>query len=468
MSDSLASPALARVTDATLALAGALRASWERNPAAAAAAARRGGEALARQGVRHSGNRSARVVLGAVVVDAEAEARFAALALRLHDLVERAVDWALADPRRLARYFPEHQRMTAWLRRTPGLATWQGYSRYDAILGARGELQFIELNTGCPGSFHNAPRYHETLGAALREILGPSALPPAPIGIPAGVLPDLLLAAEARAGAARDLVAVLNDENGLHFELALMVEALRERGREAVLADAADLVFADGRLRLDGRPVSATFNKFRLSTPASPHHCWKPGFERRYAGFLAALEAGAMASINNLAALSVAEDKGLLALLHQPEFQQELGADDRAFVATHVAWTARLRSDGGIGGAIPVDLERERASLVVKPANEGRGYGVVIGATSTPEQWRVATKPDPAVPAVVQRFLAPLRLPVLALRDTELFAADYFTTLSLAVVAGRYVGCHFRASPGQAVNEALEGATVTVVRGASS
>jgi hypothetical protein len=461
-------PALAHVTDATLALAEALRAGWQRDPAAARAAALRAGEALSRHGVRHSGDRTARVVLGAVVVDAGAEARFAALALRLHDLVERAVDWALADPQRLARYFPDHRRMAPWLRRTPGLATWQGYSRYDAILGAGGELRFIELNTGCPGSFHNAPRYHETLGAALREILGPHALPPAPVGIPAGVLPDLLLATEARAGSARDLVAVLNDENGLRFELPLMVEALRARGREAVLADAAELTFAEGRLRLGGRPVSATFNKFRLSTPASPHHCWKPGFEQRYAGFLAGLEAGAMASLNNLTALSVAEDKGLLALLHQPEFQQGLSADDRAFVEAHVAWTARLRGDGRPDSPTPVDVERERADLVVKPANEGRGYRVLVGATATPDQWRIATKPDPAVPAVVQRFLAPLRLPVLALRDTALVAADYFTTLSLAVVAGRYAGCHFRASPGQAVNEALEGATVTVVRGAPS
>lgn len=44
---------------------------------------------------------------------------------------------------------------------------------------------------------------------------------------------------------------------------------------------------------------------------------------------------------------------------------------------------------------------------------------------------------------------------MLALRGTELEAAEYFTTLSLAIVAGRYAGCHFRVSPGQAVAVAV-------------
>ncbi len=464
MPDSTPPRPLGRVAGQTLAFAARLRDRWSAAPAVVEAAAIRASKALDLRGVRHSKHQTARVVLGAVVVDTAAELAFSGLALQLHDLVERAVDWTLADPGRLARYFPEHVRMSPWLRRTTGLNHWQGYSRYDAILDEDGRLQFIELNTGCPGSFQNAPRYHEALGSALREILGTDAMRVASVGIADGLLPELLLACEAGTGDRRDLLAILNDENGLQFELALMQDALRVRGRDAVIASAADLTYSTGRLRLNGRPVSASFNKFRLSTPQSPHHCWKPGFETRYGAFLAALSDGALASINNLVALTVAEDKGLLALLHTAEFRAGLGPRDRAFIDEHVAWTARLLADGRVDATSPPDLERDRASLVTKPANEGRGYRVVIGHSSTPAEWAVATTPDPAVPAVVQRFHAPLRVPVLALRGGTLAPADYFTTISLAVVDGRYCGCHFRASPGHAVNEALEGATVTVVR----
>jgi len=464
MPDSSPPQPLGRVAGQTLAFAARLRERWAESPATAEAAAIGAGAALEERGVRHSKRQTARVVLGAVVVDSDAEAAFSGLLLQLHDLVERAVDWTLADPARLARYFPEHVRMAPWLRRTPGLRHWQGYSRYDAILDEHGRLQFIELNTGCPGSFHNASCYHEALGSALREILGADAVRATSVGIADGLLPDLLLACEARTGDRRDLLAILNDENGLQFELALMQEALRARGREAMIASAADLTYSTGRLRLNGRPVSATFNKFRLSTPQSPHHCWKPGFETRYGAFLAALSDGALASINNLAALTVAEDKGLLALLHTPEFRVGLTPRDRTFIDEHVAWTARLLADGRLDATNPPDLTRDRASLVIKPANEGRGYRVVIGHSSTPAEWAEATTPDPAVPAVVQRFHSPLRLPVLALTSGALQPADYYTTLSLAVVDGRYCGSHFRASPGHAVNEALEGATVTVVR----
>lgn len=397
-------------------------------------------------------------------MDAVAEAAFSGLAMQLHELVEQAVDWTLADPGRLARYFPEHVRIAPWLRRTPGLEHWQGYSRYDAILGEHGDLRFIELNTGCPGSFHNAPHYHEALGGALREILGTDAASASTIGIPDGLLPELLLACEARAGDRRELLAILNDENDLQFELPLMRDALRASGRDAEIASAADLSYSSGQLLLNGRAISATFNKFRLSTPNSPHHSWKPGFESRYGAFLAALSDGALASINNLGALTVAEDKGLLALLHTPEFRAGLAPRQRAFIDKHVAWTARLLADGSLDARHPPDTVRDRAELVVKPANEGRGYRVVIGHACSPSEWASAIAPDPTVPAVVQRFHAPLRLPVLASRGGTLQPADYYTTLSLAVVDGRYRGAHFRASAGHAVNEALGGATITVVR----
>jgi len=455
---------LSRVASQSLDLAARLRERWSAAPGAAEFAAARAGESLEERGVRHSKALTARVVLGAVVVDSAAESTLSELALQLHDLVERAVDWTLADPARLARYFPEHVRMSPWLRPTPGLPLWQGYSRYDAILDEHGRLRFIELNTGCPGSFHNAPRYHAALGRALLDILGTGTLGATSPGIPDGLLPELLLACEARAGDRRELLAILNDENGLQFELPLMLEALRARGRDAVIASAADLTYAAGCLQLHGRPVSATFNKFRLSTPRSPHHCWKPGFETRYGAFLSAISDGALASINNLVALSVAEDKGMLALLHTPEFRATLAPRDRAFIDEHVAWTARLLADGRLDAASPPDLVRDRADLVTKPANEGRGYRVAIGHSSSPGEWAMAITPDPAVPTVVQRYHAPLRLPVLVAQGGTLQPADYYTTLSLAVVDGRYRGSHFRASPGHAVNEALEGATITVVR----
>ena len=61
-----------------------------------------------------------------------------------------------------------------------------------------------------------------------------------------------------------------------------------------------------------GEPISATFNKLRISTPRSPNHCWCDGFEERYASFLSALADNAVTSINNLCALTVGEDKALL------------------------------------------------------------------------------------------------------------------------------------------------------------
>jgi len=95
-------------------------------------------------------------------------------------------------------------------------------------------------------------------------------------------------------------------------------------------------------LTLNGRYFSSVYNKFRVSTPRSANHCWKDGFEQRYADLLAAMQSGAVVAVNNLWGMSILEDKALLALFRRPEFRSEFSTEELSLIDEHVLWTARL------------------------------------------------------------------------------------------------------------------------------
>lgn len=424
--------------------------------------------ALSRQGVTFEKTRSMAVALSALVISDEAADRFRRIAETLHGLVEQALDWVSASPQRLKRHFADHQRMFPYLEKTPGLHTWQGFSRYDAVITPDGQVKIIELNTGCPAGFLHAESFSrltrraiDSLGLDLNSHLERFGT------VAADVLIDELLRIEQKAGVEQGLVGLVNDENGLLNELELIAEAFRHRGREARIVGAEKLRHRDGRAFLEDLPVSLTFNKVRVSTPTSPGWNWKAGFEQRYAGLLSALGSRAMASVNNLGALTIGEDKGLLGLLLHDEFQRQLTAEQRDFIARHVLWTVRLQDGPVVRRGETIDLlryvRRHREQFVIKPANEGRGFRVLIGRHCSQESWQAACRVDADLPCVVQDYAPLATLPVIDPRGEQPKIVEMFLTVGLAVIRGRYHGLVSRVSANPVNNVGLKGIVQAVL-----
>ena len=340
----LTSVATAKISlAATVALHDELARVGHRDPQRASAALAAGNRALRRPDKSFNGQKDLPVALSALVLDAGDVEVIRQFATTLHEIVERAMNWLWADPDRLARYCPDQRRMFPYLRRTRGAAAWQGYSRYDVVVGATGQLHVIELNTGCPAGFMHAEAFTRATTeaiAALDAALLPAAARFATIDRTA--LVSGLLAAEARAGVTPGMVGLLTDENRLMHELDLLSEEFARRGREAAILDARELTFYEGRLHSHDAPLSLAYQKFRISVPTSANHCWRDGFEQRYADLLEATQADAIVAVNNLAALCVCEDKSLLGLLAEQEVLAELTPAQRQFVGSHVLWTRRL------------------------------------------------------------------------------------------------------------------------------
>jgi len=459
---------------ATRQLHGQLIARWKTDPRALAAGCAAAERIIRQRGIKFERDRSLPVALSALVLDAAAVGEFNRVARTLHEVVERALDWVLASAERLQRYFADHRRMFPYLCKTPGLATWQGFARYDAVITPEGRIKIIELNTGCPAGFLHAENFSHVTREAIRSLALELDYCPEGFGtIRPNVLIDELLAIEEAAGIRPGLIALVNDENNLLNELDLIGEAFRARGRDVQIVHAADLRYHDGRAYRGDVPVSLTLNKIRISTANSPGWNWKAGFEDRYAGFLAAMNNGAMASVNNLAGLTIGEDKGLLQVLQQPEFQANLDPAQQEFIAEHVLWTARLE-EGRVrppirwDEALPhrcdaetIDLlpyvRRHREQLVIKPANEGRGFRVVIGKYCSEEAWQEACRPDENLPCIVQEYVPAATLPVIDPRAQQPAVVEMSLTVGLAVIRGRYHGLLARVSANPVNNVGLEG-----------
>ena len=204
------------------------------------------------------------------------------------------------------------------------------------------------------------------------------------------------------------------------------------------------------------------YNKIRISTANSPKHHWSPGFESRYAGFLDVIQNDAAVAVNNLAGLSVAEDKSLLEVLRLPEVAAVLSPAQRQFVDQYVLWTARLTKRSIDWRGQTIDLlpyvRANREKFVIKPANEGRGFGVVVGKYATDQEWEAACTIDPDLPSVVQEYAEPARLPVLRLQNNqELRIVDHHLTVALAMLQGQSRGVLSRISANPVTNVGREG-----------
>ncbi|RIK83198.1 MAG: hypothetical protein DCC68_04485 [Planctomycetota bacterium] len=405
------------------------------------------------------------VALSALLLDAADVAALRQTAERLFAIVDRVVGWILASPERSERLAGDYRRIFPYLAKTPGARYWQAISRYDAVVAEDGRIRIIELNTGCPAGFMHAAAFTKTTGTALGElgVLGDAARMPATIRATALVdgLIEIERAATAAGSVEPGLAVLLTDENRLTHELDLMLDDFASRGRIARIAPAEELAFDGRRATHRGQPISLTYDKFRISVPTSRNHCWRDGFDVRYAAFLAAQKAGAFAAVNNLAAQSIAEDKSLLGILALPETAELMSEAERQFVADNVLWTARLQPGRVVRDGAEIDLlayvAGHQDEFVIKPTSEGRGYGVVIGRECPRDEWQTLCAVDPATPRVVQDYVEPAKLSVVCDGDSGLAVREMYLTLGLATVNGRYEGVLSRISPSRITNVARQG-----------
>lgn len=415
------------------------------------------GKEMEKRGIWLSADRPMPMCLSAMLLtedDAETLRKFA---VTLHGIAEKVLGQVLENAEMVRQYFPEAERIVPHLAKTRGVDTWQVFGRHDVAIDGDGRLFVLELNTARPGGLSVLDAATEIALGLYREM----GLDEAGHFDVHGTIDTFsyvgrLLDIEVRAGIEPGAIGVLFDENHNRYELDLMIRQFEAHGREALLLDTADLVLKGDRLYGEGRYLSSTHNRFRVSTPNSPFDCWKSGFEERYASFLEAQTRQLVVSANNLGSHCFAGNKGLLDMMHRAEFQELYSPEERDFVREHVPWTVRFEVGTVERRGQTIDLvpyvREHREEFVLKPTSQSSGHGVVVGRFATQAEWEKAATPSVDLPYVVQDFVECLTLPVPHLVDGKAEITEMFAVAGLAYVCGEYQGCISRISSSPVIN----------------
>lgn len=242
---------------------------------------------------------------------------------------------------------------------------------YDFHLGAAGPA-LIEVNTNAGGAFLNA-----ALARAQRVCCEEARIAPAP----AEQFEDTFLAmieaewrAQGRAGSPAS-IAIVDDDPSAQFlypEFLLAARALERHGVECIVADARDLKFSDGRLRIDGQAIDLVYNRlvdFSLS-------------EAVHAPLRAAYESGATVVTPNPHAHALFADKRNLTLMSDSALLRAWNVPEADIAAlAAIPGTRRVTPESAPG------LWAERKHWFFKPAHGHGSKAAYRGDKLTQRVW---------------------------------------------------------------------------------
>ncbi|MFE3050380.1 hypothetical protein ACFXIY_25390 [Streptomyces albidoflavus] len=215
-----------------------------------------------------------------------------------------------------------------------------------------------------------------------------------------------------------------------HLRIAAYYEA---RGFDTAVCNQRELRFAQGRLRLRGRPVDVVQREFLLEDIGQDPHSARP--------VLRAAAEGAAVMVTGFRAEWWSQ-KLSFAVLHEAARAGLLPADTAALVRRRVPETWLLTPElAGAGAAGPP----ARAEAVLKPSIGSLSQGVHLGADLTEKEFRAALQEaaaDPHRPHVLQRLIPPATVPFPhydEARDEVTFPESQLS-IGVFVVDGVYAG----------------------------
>ncbi len=182
-------------------------------------------------------------------------------------------------------------------------------------------------------------------------------------------------------------------------EFEICRELFEERGYPARIVDPGELSLENGRLRAGDFVIDLVYRRLVASEAAAklaPDHPLVRAAEQHLACVASGFGAFALTS------------KALFAIVSDPATSPWLPADERVALERVLPWTRVVRDatstdwDGATIDTLDFAL-REREQLVVKPATEYGGSGVVLGWTVDDATWATALRDAADRPSVIQR-----------------------------------------------------------------
>ncbi|MET7451361.1 hypothetical protein ABZT03_05555 [Streptomyces sp. NPDC005574] len=222
------------------------------------------------------------------------------------------------------------------------------------------------------------------------------------------------------------------DPSDLDGGRRFFVDMLRTAGHHVSCGLVTDLDFTDAGVTHDGEPVDAVFTAY---TWHETKQFVPPALTRR----LMEYDTAGLVDFIGSPAAALYDNKGNLALLHDPDHHHLLTAEERALVARCVPTTFRLR---------PGTLERalaHRDLLVCKPASAYGGKNLQFGSAMSDQEWRSLMRTRLADPD--ERHVLQLRQHPATVHIPGAHPAEREVVLAPLVFGGTHAGVFLRQAP---------------------
>lgn len=417
-------------------------------------------EDLQRRSINYGGLKQLSFVLTPfVVLQSDLDCLFKNVRI-LHRVVENILERVSEDHYFIQNVFGVHDQYRPFLRKHG--KHWQVISRYDFLIDPQGRIRFIELNTSCPAGYFYQSVFDDIFSACSPIPI--ESLKAQPAFHSESFYTDKINGYAASGGCDKrqensdGMIAILYDENKLMIELDLIAEAFKrnhERTGNVGIMDASSLRFDGNQLRSEeGKPIRLTVNKFRVNGQGL--HRWTPGFEKRYGALLTAIQRDSIITCNNFGGMVFAEDKAILAAMREKAVTQLLSAEERALIDEMVADTWIAVDKIGQRELFEKLIEHPD-EYVLKPRNDGRGQGVVIGRFREKSEWERDVLNAFENNYVIQQYADTLSFPVVSMQHEKVISSMMYHTGAVFVFDGEPAGIMSRVSLNPVTNVGIEG-----------
>jgi hypothetical protein len=239
-------------------------------------------------------------------------------------------------------------------------------------------------------------------------------------------------------------------------EFRLVAEAAGGRGIDAVVAGLDAVAYDGSTLRVGGEPVQLVYRRALAPEVAASE---LPG----------AVEEGRACVVNPFRA-TVASSKKILALLQDPRFEYLLRGEEAERIRATLPWTRILRPGRATYGPWRFDLltfvadNRER--LVLKPASDYGGRGVILGNETDQATWDATIEEHaPLGDFIAQEYVAIPEEMFPMVEDGRVQMRLKRFNVNPFAIGGRYAGMLTRISDQAVINVAAGGGILPTVIG---
>lgn len=217
-------------------------------------------------------------------------------------------------------------------------------------------------------------------------------------------------------------------------EFTAFREAFERAGCRAYVAEIRDMRYENGRLVTgEGCAVDAVYRR-AVTSDILAH-------KEEVGPFLQAVRDRSVCLIGDFCT-QVVHDKVLFRILHDPRTAAFLSAEDNAFVAAHVPFTAMLTRET----ADREDVRRDKDKWIIKPRDSYGAHGIYPGRLCSEEEWNEQLDLRADTDYILQEFVTPYRTDNIYFGAGEPRWQSFSNMTGVYLYGGRVAGIYSRAS----------------------